>query len=222
MSRIKAAFQNGKALIPFLTAGDPDLESTEKFIYVLAEAGADLIEIGIPFSDPIAEGPVIQAADLRSLNARTTIDDIFGMVKRVRGRTDIPLVFMGYLNLVFYYGYENFFTRCAEVGIDGIIVPDLPYEEKDEIEPAAAACGIEVISMVAPTSVSAAPAGASTAARRVQCIAAEATGFLYIVSSMGVTGVRKEIRTDLRSIVEAIRGVSEIPCAIGFGISTPE
>ena len=207
---VKDAFSNGKAFIAFITAGDPNLAKTEEFILEMERAGADLIEIGIPFSDPIAEGVVIQEADLRALQSGTTTDAIFDMVKNLRQRTDMPLVFMGYLNPVFHYGYERFFARCEEVGISGIIIPDLPYEEKGECAQIAAAHGVDVISMIAPTSEA-----------RIQTIAGDAGGFLYVVSSMGVTGVRSEIKTDLASILAAIREVTQIPAAVGFGINTP-
>lgn len=210
-SRIAEAFAGGKAFIPFLTAGDPSLACTEAYILELEKAGADLIEIGIPFSDPIAEGPVIQEADLRALQAQTTMDGVFEMVASVRKKTEIPLVFMTYLNPVFHYGCERFFSRCEEAGIDGIIIPDMPYEEKGEVAQAAAAHGICVISMIAPTSED-----------RIRKIAGEAEGFLYVVSSMGVTGVREEIRSDIPGIIRAIRAETQIPVAVGFGISTPD
>lgn len=209
--RIADAFANGKAFIPFITAGDPSLEKTEEFVLEMERAGADLIEIGIPFSDPIAEGVVIQEADLRSLNAGTTTDQIFDMVADLRTKTDMPLVFMGYLNPVFHYGYEKFFTNCEKVGISGIIIPDMPYEEKGECVDIAAAHGVDVVSMIAPTSE-----------ERIQMIASEAKGFIYVVSSMGVTGVRSEIKTDLGSILSAIKKVTDVPAAVGFGINTPE
>ena len=208
--KIADAFRNGKAFIPFITAGDPDLASTERFVLAMAEAGADLIEIGIPFSDPIAEGVVIQEADIRALRSGTTTEKVFEMVKSLRQKTDIPLVFMTYLNIVFYYGYDQFFTRCAEVGISGIIIPDLPYEEKNECAGIAAEHQVEIVSMIAPTS-----------RERIQTIASDAEGFLYVVSSMGVTGVRQKITTDLKTIVGQIREVTSLPAAIGFGISTP-
>lgn len=208
---IKDAFSNGKAFVAFITAGDPDLEKTKEYILEMERAGADLIEIGIPFSDPIAEGVVIQEADLRALQSGTTTDKIFDMVEQLRQKTDMPLVFMGYLNPVFHYGYERFFKRCGECGISGIIIPDLPYEEKGECEQIAASCGVDVISMIAPTSQA-----------RIQAIASQARGFLYVVSSMGVTGVRSEIRTDLTAILKSIREVTDIPAAVGFGINTPE
>lgn len=208
--KIADAFRNGKAFIPFITAGDPDLASTERFVLAMAEAGADLIEIGIPFSDPIAEGVVIQEADIRALRSGTTTEKVFEMVKSLRQKTDIPLVFMTYLNIVFYYGYDRFFTRCAEVGISGIIIPDLPYEEKNECAGIAAEHQVEIVSMIAPTS-----------RERIQTIASDAEGFLYVVSSMGVTGVRQKITTDLETIIGQIREVTSLPAAIGFGISTP-
>lgn len=211
MNKIQNAFLNGKAFIPFLTAGDPDGDSTVSYILEMAKKGADLIEIGIPFSDPTAEGPVIQEANIRALKANTTVDSVFEIVGKVREKSNIPLVFMTYLNPVFHYGYEEFFAKCEQLKVDGIIIPDLPFEEKAEVEAPAMKRNIILISMIAPTS-----------SDRIKMIAKEAKGFLYIVSSMGVTGVRKEITTDLQSIVQTIREVSDIPCAIGFGISTPD
>lgn len=211
MNRIAKAFDHGKAFIPFLTAGDPSLDKTEEFIMELVNAGADLIEIGIPFSDPIAEGIVIQEADIRALAAGTTTDKIFDMVESVRKKTDIPLIFMTYVNPVFHYGYDRFFEKCQSVGVDGIIIPDVPFEEKGEVVEVAAKYDVTVISMIAPTSE-----------QRIQEIASEAEGFLYVVSSMGVTGVRSEIKTDLPSIMAAIKKATDVPAAIGFGISTPE
>ena len=211
MSRIKNAFDNKKAFIGFVTGGDPDLETTEELIPKMADAGADLIEIGIPFSDPIAEGVVIQAADERALKSGTTTDKLFDMVKRVRSRTDIPLVFMTYMNPIYTYGTEKFTKKCAECGIDGIIVPDVSFEEKDEVSGACANAGIDLISMIAPTSK-----------ERISVIAKEAQGFLYCVSSLGVTGVRSKITTNISEMVNQVKAVSDIPCAIGFGIATPE
>ena len=211
MSRIKKAFENKKAFIAFVTGGDPDLETTEALIPKMAEAGADLIEIGIPFSDPIAEGIVIQEADVRALKAGTTTDKLFNMVARVRKKTDVPLVFMTYINPVYTYGTERFMEKCAKVGIDGVIIPDVPFEERDEIKGACEESGIELISMIAPTSN-----------ERIHMIAEEAKGFLYCVSSLGVTGVRQNITTDIGAMIKQVKQVSDIPCAIGFGISTPE
>ena len=209
--RIAKAFENKKAFIAFLTAGDPDADSTVRFVLEMAKAGADLIEIGIPFSDPTAEGVVIQDANIRSLSGGMTTDGVFEIVRRVRESCDVPLCFMTYANPVFHYGYDRFFARCEALGVDGIIVPDMPFEEKAEMEAPANAHHVQVISMIAPTSES-----------RIRRIAREARGFIYVVSSMGVTGVRKEISTDLKSIVGSIREVTDTPCAIGFGISTPE
>ena len=211
MSRIKKAFENKKAFIGFLTAGEPSLDKTEEYILTMDKAGADLIEIGIPFSDPIAEGVVIQEANIRSLSAGTTTEKVFKMVESVRKKTDIPLVFMTYLNPVHYYGYEAFFKKCSLAGIDGIIIPDLPYDEKGEVADIAEASGIDLISMIAPTS-----------AQRIRMIAGEGKGFLYIVSSLGVTGVRSNITTDLDSILKLVKEATDCPAAIGFGISTPE
>jgi len=212
MSRIKNAFaDNNKAFIAFLTAGDPSIEKTEEFIYKLIEGGADLIEIGIPFSDPIAEGPVIQSANVRSLSHGTRIKNIFELVERVRKNTQIPLVFLTYMNTVFSYGTEDFFCRCSESGIDGIIIPDLPFEEKDEIRKPANKYGVDIISLVAPTSED-----------RIKSIAQNSEGFVYIVSSMGVTGMRSEIKTDLESITESVKKYTSNPTAIGFGINSPE
>jgi len=211
MSKINNAFKNGKAFIAFLTAGDPSLEKTEQYILTMEKSGADLIEIGIPFSDPIAEGKVIEQANIRALNAGTTTDKIFNMVQRVRQKTDIPLVFLTYLNPVFSYGYEKFFQKCKAVGIDGIIIPDLPFEEKNEILPYANKNEVDLISLIAPTSED-----------RISMIAQQGKGFIYVVSSMGVTGVRKEITTDLQVMMQTIKAASNIPICVGFGISTPE
>ncbi len=211
MSRIKQAFQNGKAFIPFVTCGDPDLETTACIVRAMAEAGADLIELGIPFSDPTAEGPVIQQANIRALAAGTTTDRIFDLVRTLRRDVTVPMVFMTYANVVFSYGSERFISTCADIGIDGLILPDIPYEEKDEFAPICRQYGVELISLIAPTS-----------AHRVERIAREAEGFVYIVSSLGVTGVRSEITTDVGALAAMVRANTEIPCAIGFGISTPE
>lgn len=211
MSNIKKAFENKKAFIPFITCGDPDLETTEKIVRAAAESGADLIELGIPFSDPTAEGVVIQRASLRALKSGTTTDKVFDLVRKLRKDIAIPMVFMTYANVVFSYGAEKFISTCKETGIDGIILPDLPFEEKDEFAPVCEKYDIDLISLIAPTSK-----------ERIAMIAKEATGFLYIVSSLGVTGVRTEIATDIPSIVKVVRENTDIPCAIGFGISTPE
>ena len=214
---IRAAFGSGKAFIPFITCGDPDLETTKAIVRGMAKAGANIIELGIPFSDPTAEGPVIQEANIRSLSGGTDTDKIFAMVAELRSGSDggepvkVPLVFMTYANVVFHYGIERFCERAAEVGMDGLILPDTPFEEKDEFAQACAACDLAFISLIAPTSDD-----------RIQMIAREADGFIYLVSSMGVTGTRSEFTTDLDSIVERIREVSDAPIAIGFGISNAE
>ncbi len=211
MSRIGNAFNHGKAFIAFVTGGDPDLETTEKLIYAMQEAGADLIEIGVPFSDPIAEGIVIQEANERALTAGCTTDKLFDMVASVRKKVQVPLVFLTYINPIYTYGKEKFMLKCRETGIDGIIVPDLPYEEKEELEPACDKYGIDLISLIAPTS-----------RERIKKIAENAKGFIYCVSSMGVTGVRTEIKTDIEAMVRLVRETTKVPCAVGFGISTPE
>ena len=211
MSNIAKAFAGGKAFIPFITCGDPDLATTAAAVRAMAANGADLIELGIPFSDPTAEGPVIQGANIRALKAGTTTDKVFDLVREVRRDVTIPMVFMTYANVVFSYGAEKFISTCAEIGIDGLILPDLPYEEKDEFAPICRKYGVDLISMIAPTSEN-----------RIAMIAKEAEGFLYIVSSLGVTGTRSEIKTDLASIVKVVRENTKTPCAIGFGISTPE
>jgi tryptophan synthase alpha chain len=211
MSKITKAFENRKAFIAFITGGDPDLETTEKLVPAMAEAGADLIEIGIPFSDPVAEGIVIQEADERALQAGCTTDKLFEMVTRIRPKTDVPLLFMTYLNPIYTYGKEKFLSRCAECGIEGIIVPDMPFEEKDELAELCELHGVDLISMITPTSE-----------ERTALIAGEAKGFIYCVSSLGVTGVRSEITTDIGKMVQKVREVTDIPCAIGFGIATPE
>lgn len=211
MTKIADAFANGKAFIPFLTCGDPDLETTEKLIGAIAEAGADLIELGIPFSDPTAEGPVIQDANLRALSAGTTTDKIFDMVRRVRQTVSIPMVFMTYANVIFSYGADRFLKTAAEIGMNGIIVPDVPFEEKQEFEPLCQKYSLDQISMIAPTSHD-----------RIRAIAEQANGFLYCVSSLGVTGTRTAITTDIGAMVKLVKDVKDIPCAVGFGISTPE
>ena len=211
MSNIKEAFKNGKAFIPFITCGDPDLETTAKVVRAAVAAGADLIELGIPFSESTAEGPVIQGANERALKAGATTDKVFDLVRELRQDVTIPLVFMTYANVVFSYGTERFIATCQEIGIDGLILPEVPYEEKEEFAPLCKKYGIDFISMVAPTSE-----------HRIAMIAKEAEGFIYVVSSLGVTGTRDEIITDLESMVKEVRANTDVPCAIGFGISTPE
>lgn len=211
MSRIQEAFAKGKAFIPFITCGDPDLETTKAIVKAMADNGADLIELGIPFSDPTAEGPVIQEANVRALKNGVTTDKIFDMVRELRQSITTPMVFMTYANVVYSYGTERFVSTCKEIGMDGIILPDIPYEEKDEFAPTCEQYGIDFISLIAPTS-----------AGRIAMIAKEAKGFVYIVSSLGVTGVRKEITTDVGALAAMVKENTNVPCAIGFGISTPE
>ena len=211
MTEIGDAFTSGKAFIAFVTCGDPDLGTTESVIRSLAGNGADLIELGIPFSDPTAEGPVIQSANTRALAGGVTTDKIFDMVERVRKDVRVPMVFMTYANVVFSYGTERFVKRCSEIGIQGLILPDVPYEEREDFAPACKKHGLTLISMVAPTS-----------SDRISMISKDAEGFIYVVSSLGVTGTRSEITTDVGSMVSLIRESTDTPCAIGFGISNPE
>ena len=211
MSKIPNAFKNGKAFIGFLTAGDPSVDKSIEYILAMEEAGCDLVELGIPFSDPMAEGFSIQEANLRALENNTTTDDVFEIVRKVRQKSDIPLVFLSYINPVFFYGYEEFFKKCGEYGVDGLIAPDLPYEEKGEIADFALKNDVDIISLIAPTSN-----------QRIEMIAGDASGFIYLVSSFGVTGIRSEIKTDLEPIVSQIKKVCDLPVAVGFGIHTPK
>ena len=210
MSNIKRAFDHGKAFIAFITCGDPDLATTAACVREAVRGGADLIELGIPFSDPTAEGPVIQAANERAIKDGVTTDGIFQLVQELRKDVTVPMVFMTYANVVYSYGIDRFCDRCVATGIDGMILPDVPFEEKEEFAPACRARGLDFVSLIAPTSEN-----------RVAMIAKEAKGFLYIVSSMGVTGVRSEITTDIGGMVKLVRENTSIPCAVGFGISTP-
>ncbi len=209
MKKVEDAFKNGKAFIPFVTCGDPDLQTTKKLIYALEKAGASLIELGIPFSDPTAEGEVIQGANLRALKNQITTDNIFEMVSTIDVK--VPLVFMTYANIVFSYGIERFAKKCSEIGMSGIILPDIPFEQKKEFSVIFEKYGLDFISLIAPTSHD-----------RIKMIAKEAKGFIYLVSSLGVTGVRQNISTDIDSMVSLVREVSNTPIAIGFGISTSE
>lgn len=211
MGNLQKAFQNGKAFIPFITCGDPDLETTAACVRAMVDAGANLVELGIPFSDPTAEGPVIQEANERALAAGTTTDKVFDLVRDLRRDVHVPMVFMTYANVVYSYGAERFISTCAEIGIDGLILPDVPFEEKEDFAPLCAQYGLDLVSMIAPTSEN-----------RIASIAQEASGFIYVVSSLGVTGVRSEIKTDIGSMVQVIRENTDVPCAVGFGISTPE
>ena len=210
-NKITEAFAKGKAFIPFITCGDPSLEITEQLVYAMEEAGADLIELGIPFSDPTAEGPVIQEANVRALSGGVTTDKVFDMVAKIRQKTAIPMVFMTYANVVFSYGTERFIKKAAEVGMDGLILPDVPFEEKEEFDTVCKQYGLDLISLIAPTSH-----------ERITQIAKEANGFVYCVSSLGVTGTRTQITTDIGAMVKLVKAAKDIPCAVGFGISTPE
>ena len=210
MSRIKRAFENGKAFVAFITCGFPDIETTKECVRAAVKNGADLIEFGIPFSDPVAEGPVIQKANAVALEGGITTDICFETVNELRKEINVPFVFMTYSNIVFSYGAERFIAKCKEEGIDGLILPDLPFEEKEEFHPVCRKYGIDLISLIAPTSD-----------KRIAMIAKEAEGFLYIVSRLGVTGTRSEITTDIKSIVKIVRENTDIPCAVGFGIKTP-
>ena len=210
-NKITEAFAKGKAFIPFISCGDPSLEITEQLVYAMEEAGADLIELGIPFSDPTAEGPVIQEANVRALSGGVTTDKVFDMVAKIRQKTAIPMVFMTYANVVFSYGTEHFIKKAAEVGMDGLIIPDVPFEEKEEFDTVCKQYGLDLISLIAPTSH-----------ERITQIAKEANGFVYCVSSLGVTGTRTQITTDIGGMVKLVKAVKDIPCAVGFGISTPE
>ena len=209
--RITEAFEKGKAFIPFITCGDPSLEVTEQLVYAMEEAGADLIELGIPFSDPTAEGPVIQGANVRALSGGVTTDKVFDIVIKIRKNSSVPMVFMTYANVVFSYGTERFIKTAAEIGMDGLILPDVPYEEKEEFDSVCKKYGIDLISLIAPTSH-----------ERVAQIAKDAEGFVYCVSSLGVTGTRTNITTDIGAMVKLVKAAKDIPCAVGFGISTPK
>lgn len=212
MSRITDAFKNTKAFIPFITCGDPDIEMTETLVTAMCESGADIVELGLPFSDPIAEGPVIQGADERALQSGTTTDKVFDMVTRLRKTIDTPFVIMTYANPVFVYGCDRFMMRCRETGVDGLIVPDVPYEERETFLPYCRKYGVELISMIAPTSRD-----------RICEIASQAEGFLYCVSSLGVTGMRTSFSSGIAEMVQEVKKVRpDLPCAVGFGISKPE
>ncbi|MCL2281610.1 MAG: tryptophan synthase subunit alpha [Dehalococcoidia bacterium] len=211
MTRIQEAFSSGKAFIPFITGGDPDMETTEKLLYTLYEAGAEIIEIGIPFSDPIAEGSVIEAADNRALKEGFTVDKLFALVSRIRSDIPVPLLFMTYYNPVFVYGISKFTERCANCGLDGLIVPDLPFEEREEFLSPCMSRGLDLISLIAPTS-----------GVRIAKIAKNSSGFLYCVSSLGVTGERHDIGNSACNMITQVKCAADIPCAVGFGISTPE
>lgn len=203
--------QNKKALITYITAGDPELSATPELVKAMEDGGADIIELGIPYSDPIAEGPVIQAASERALKNNIKIDDIFACVKEIRKNSEVPLIFLLYYNCIFKYGTEKFFEQCTHASVDGLIIPDLPFEEREDILEVLGTSNIEVITMVAPTSNN-----------RIESMVKGAGGFIYCVSSLGVTGVRSDFHNDLSRFVSRIREYSNVPRAIGFGISTPK
>ncbi|HOJ11414.1 MAG TPA: tryptophan synthase subunit alpha [Clostridiales bacterium] len=211
MNKLKQVFAKGKAFIPFITAGDPSLEITEQLVLQMADAGADLIELGIPFSDPVAEGPVVQEADNRALLGGTTTDKIFSMMARIRKSCNIPVAFMTYMNPIFTYGTDRFMKNCQQVGVDAVIVPDVPYEEKDELMPFCSKYNVSLISMIAQAS-----------SNRIHMIASEAQGFMYCASSMGVTGAPQDINSDVKGMIKLVKEVRNIPCVICFDIYTPE
>lgn len=213
--RIADAFAHGKAFIPFITAGDPDIRTTRRIVIAMVQAGADLVEIGIPFSDPTAEGPVIQGANLRALSGGMDTEKAFELVETLR-KVDgirVPMVYMTYANVVFSYpgGIEAFCERAANVGVQGLILPDVPFEEHEEFAAPARTRGLSLVSMIAPTSHD-----------RIRAIAKGAEGFVYCVSSLGVTGERTTITGDIAGMVDTVRSVTDVPVAVGFGISTPE
>lgn len=203
--------QGRKALITYIVAGDGGFDLTEEAILAMEQSGVDIIEIGVPFSDPIAEGPVIQMASQRALQGGTTLKGVFGLVERLREKTDMPLLLMLYANTIYRTGKEYFFETCRRVGIDGVIVPDLPFEEHDEFREAARANGIYNISLVTPASKG-----------RIAKIAAAAEGFLYCVSSVGVTGMRESFDTDFAEFFDEVKRSVQIPYCVGFGIRNGE
>ncbi len=216
MNRIEKQFQmlrkqHKKALITFLVAGHPCIEATEELIYAKERGGAHIIEIGIPYSDPLADGPVIQKAAQQALDRGVRLGDIFACIGRVRTNTQIPLVFLVYYNTIFAYGIERFINACKEAGIDGLIIPDLPMEEKEELSPFLQDTDIAIIPLVAPTSK-----------ERVKALVQGGRGFVYCISSLGVTGMRQEFHARLESFLSSVREATELPIAVGFGISTKE
>lgn len=201
-----------KVLIVYLTAGDPSLEITKKLIFGLEKAGVDILEIGVPFSDPTADGPVIQAAAQRALKAGTTLEGVLNLVIEVRKVSEIPIVLFGYFNPVFAYGIKKFAVAARRAGVDGVLVVDLPYEEAKELRIYTDAVGIDFISLIAPT----------TDGKRLSKIAADATGFLYYISITGITGTTAPKINNIKSEVNKIRRITELPIVVGFGISTPQ
>ncbi|WP_125587670.1 tryptophan synthase subunit alpha [Companilactobacillus jidongensis] len=211
MNKLEKVFQNKKAFIPFVVADDPDFDSTVKNVLTLANNGADIIELGIPFSDPVADGPVIQKADLRAFDAGVNTNIIFDIVTKIRESTDVPLVFLTYTNVVFKYGYEKFCKRCHELNISGLVIPDLPLEEQGDLAEYTKQYDISLIQLITPTS-----------GDRIGKIAKQAEGFIYMVSSMGVTGQREDFSKRLATTIEEIRKYTDVPVAIGFGIHSAQ
>ena len=211
MSRLSKLSRENKLFIPFIVCGDPDIETTKEIVLSCVKAGADVIELGIPFSDPMAEGPVIMNAYDRAIMSGATTTKAINMLSEIRTQVDIPLVFMTYANVVYAYksGIEDFVKEAAAAGIDALILPDVSFEEKSEFSDICDKYDVDFISLIAPSSED-----------RIEMIAKEAKGFIYCVSSLGVTGVRENIDTDIDSMIQRVRKVSQIPCAIGFGIST--
>lgn len=217
MSRIESCFKallssGKKGLITYIMGGDPDLSSTVALTGQMAMAGADLIELGIPFSDPLADGPAIQQAAQRSLAGGTTVAGVLDAVREIRKKSEVPLILMTYYNPVFQFGLEKFAARCAEAGVDGLIVPDLPFEEAGGLNGMLAGKGMDLIPLVAPT----------TTDRRLAAISCMARGFIYCVSVTGVTGVREKIDTDIAGFTARVRRYTDLPVVVGFGISGPE
>lgn len=214
MNRINRTFKRLKregktAFIAYITAGDPNLASTGDIVLSLEKAGVDIVELGIPFSDPLADGPVIQQASYRALKNGATLKKIFAVTQRLRTRTDIPIVFMTYFNPVLQYGLKKFFVSCVNAGVDGVIVPDLPYEEAGELIRLGRRHGVATIFLAAPTSTQ----------RRLAKIAANSSGFIYYVSLTGVTGARSTLPRDVVSNVRRIQAMTDKPVAVGFGVS---
>lgn len=217
MNAVAACFtalrQRGEcALIPFLTAGDPDLATTVEALRVLDRAGADLIELGVPYSDPLADGPVIQAAATRALQKGVKLDDVLDLVRQVHGEIKAPIILFTYYNPIFYQGIEVFLDKIKAAGVKGLVVPDLPLEESDRLLEATAERGLELILLVAPTS----------SPERQTAIAKKSQGFVYLVSVTGVTGVRTEVGARVEELLAGMRQVTDKPIGVGFGISQPE
>lgn len=211
MTSLKEAFAKENTFVGFTVAGDPSIDKSIEYVVAMANAGADVVELGIPFSDPVADGPVIQAADLRAFAAEITTDKIFTMVERIREQTDVPLVFLSYANKIFDYGYEEFYDRCEALGVNGTVIPDLPVEERGEVAEIANRHHVSIIPLVAPTS-----------GDRIEKIVKDSTGFIYLVSSLGVTGMRDQVSNQLQTTIKKIKQVTDTPVAVGFGIHTPE